>query len=67
MESKIKEYRTASGMTQEELAKKAGCSVRAMRYHESGERRPGIDTARRIAEALGQTVDEVFPAKPKQG
>jgi len=60
--NKIKDYRKAIDLTQEELAKKSQVSTRAIQNYERGERRPGIDTARRIAEALGQTVDEVFPA-----
>ena len=63
----LKKYREEKGVTQKELAESAKISERHYQNLERGISSPGIDTARRIADALGQTVDEVFPAKPKQG
>ena len=66
MQNNLKAEITKSGMLKSEFAKKSGISTMSLYRYIKGERRPGIDTARRIAEALGQTVDEVFPAKLKQ-
>ncbi len=50
----LKRYRTASGLTQEELAERAGLSARGIQDLERGLRRtPYPDTVRRVAAALG--------------
>jgi predicted ATPase/DNA-binding XRE family transcriptional regulator len=50
----LKRYRTAAGLTQEELAERAGLSARGVQDLERGTRRsPHPGTARRLAEALG--------------
>ncbi len=48
----IKQRRKALDLTQEELAKRAGCSVFALRKIETGERRPSKQLAGLLAEAL---------------
>ena len=48
----LKDMRLASGLTQDELAERAGMSVRGLRYLELGSRRPYPDTIRRLADAL---------------
>src|SRR5437588_5599023 len=48
----LKRYRSAAGLTQEELAERAALSVRALMYLERGARRPYPDTVRRLAQAL---------------
>lgn len=45
-------YRVAAGWTQEELAERAGLSVRGLRYLERGLRRPYRDTVQRLTRAL---------------
>ena len=48
----LKRYRTAAGLTQEELAERAGLSARGVQDLERGTRRsPHPGTARRLAEA----------------
>ncbi|HEY3059594.1 MAG TPA: helix-turn-helix domain-containing protein, partial [Chloroflexota bacterium] len=50
----LKRKRTAAGLTQEELANRAGLSARAIQDLERGRRRsPHPGTARRLVEALG--------------
>jgi transcriptional regulator with XRE-family HTH domain len=49
----LRGMRTAAGLTQDELAERAGMSVRGLRYLEQGARRPYSDTVRRVADALG--------------
>ena len=45
-------HRTAAGLTQEELAERAGLSPRGVLYLERGGRQPYRDTVRRLADAL---------------
>lgn len=48
----LRGYRVAAGLTQEELAERAGLSPRGLVYLEAGTRRPYRETVRRLAEAL---------------
>jgi tetratricopeptide (TPR) repeat protein/transcriptional regulator with XRE-family HTH domain len=48
----LRRYRTAAGLSQEELAERAGLSVDAISTHERGRRRPYRDTVQRLADAL---------------
>ena len=54
----LRQYRTAAGFTQEELADRAGLSVRGVLYLERGGRQPYRDTIRRLADALALTEEE---------
>lgn len=54
----FKRRRKALGLTQDELALRAGCSVSALRKIESGERRPSKQLAELLAQALEIPVDE---------
>jgi transcriptional regulator with XRE-family HTH domain/tetratricopeptide (TPR) repeat protein len=49
----LRRHRAAAGMTQEELAERAGMSVRGLSYLEKDGRQPYRDTVRRLADALG--------------
>jgi predicted ATPase len=49
----LKAARSRKSLTQEELAERAGLSVRGVRYLEQELRRPYPDTVQRLAEALG--------------
>ena len=51
-------HRAAAGLTQEELADRAGMSVRGLRYLEKGLRRPYRDTVTRLVEALPLSADD---------
>lgn len=54
----IKRYRDLRGLSQDELARRAGVSSVAM--IESGKREtPGVDTVAKIAAALGVTVEQL--------
>lgn len=61
MHNKIKESREESGMTQKELARKAGISRPFLSNVENGTAVPTVTKAVDIALALGKTVDEIFP------
>ena len=55
----LREHRHNAGMTQQELARRAGMSVRALRDIERGRvERPRIDSARRLSAALGRSGSE---------
>ncbi len=57
--SLLKSYRLARGMSQEELAERAGLSRDAIGLLERGERRnPRRDTVALLAQALGLSADE---------
>ncbi len=58
--TKLKERRETTGLTQEQVAEKAGISLRAYKMYESGERIPRVDTAKLIAKALKSTVERLF-------
>ena len=48
----LKRLRKSKGLTLKALAEKLNISVRAYQYYESGERKPDIQTAIRIADTL---------------
>lgn len=48
-------------MRRQEFAFMAGISEAYTYKLESGEATPGLEIARRVADALGVTVDEAFP------
>lgn len=55
----LKAYRQAAGLTQEELAERAGISVRSVSDLERGlQRSPYVSTVRRLAEALDLTPEQ---------
>jgi transcriptional regulator with XRE-family HTH domain/tetratricopeptide (TPR) repeat protein len=57
--SLLRRYRNAAGLTQEELAERAGVSPRAVSALERGARRtPHRDTAKQLARALNLSTDE---------
>lgn len=59
----LRTARRLKDITQAELARRAGLDQTTISDIERGRNRnPSLDSARRIAEALGCTVDEIFPA-----
>jgi transcriptional regulator with XRE-family HTH domain len=59
MSEVIRERRTATGMSQRDLATAAGVDVRQIRRYEAGEQQPLLSVAIAIADALGITVAEL--------
>ena len=55
----IRQRRTELGLSQAELAAKAGVDKRQVRRYEAGEAQPGLSVARAIAQALHITIDEL--------
>lgn len=60
MNTKLKEAREKTGLTQVEVAKKAGVSERAYQSYEAGKRLPNVQTAKLIAKTLKSTVERLF-------
>lgn len=50
---RLKELRESAGLTQKQLADKAGLGLRAVTYLESGDRKPAWETVLSLASALG--------------
>ena len=56
----LKEKRAQSGLTQAELAMKAGVTARTIQNYELGTRKPGnMVIVQRIADALGTTTEQL--------
>ena len=60
MVGKIRELRTAKGMTQEELAVATGISLRTIQRIEQGKVVPRAFSLKKIAEALGINISEFY-------
>ncbi|MEY4241486.1 MAG: helix-turn-helix transcriptional regulator [Brevundimonas sp.] len=58
--SRLKEMRTAAGLTQAELAERAGVSRKTVNTVENGVFVPSTILALSLARALGTTVEELF-------
>lgn len=56
----IRLYRERAGMTQESLAAAIGVTQAAVSMWEAGNRNPDIITAKKIAQALACSVDELL-------
>lgn len=73
----LKKLRTEAGMTQEQLAERAGIAISSLRNHEQGHRAPSWPAVVKLARALGVKADvfsecdevkEEQPAsKPRKG
>lgn len=60
---RLKELRLRRGLTQYQLARILGLKHNTMICkYETGQKRPSLQTAQRIALALGATVEEIFKA-----
>ena len=58
--TRVKELRISSGLTQDELARRIGCSRINISRYESGARRPRPEIANRIGMVLGLSKDELW-------
>lgn len=57
---RLKDARSAAGITQEALAHSAGLSLPTVQRSEAGRHEPSISTLRCLAEALGVTVSDLL-------
>jgi DNA-binding XRE family transcriptional regulator len=60
--TRLREARTAAGMSQAALAGAAGVSRQAVGAIEAGLHRPSVDAALALARAVGQSVEDLFGA-----
>src|SRR3954447_11537493 len=58
----IKRLRQEAGLSQAGLAAAAGIHTRQITRYESGEQQPALDVGKRLAQALGVTLDELAGA-----
>lgn len=62
--SRLRERRHECGLTQAELAERAGVSRQLVAAVEAGRNAPAVDAALGLARALGTTAEELFAARP---
>ena len=60
---RIREKREAAGLTQEQLAERAGISRNAISRYETAENEMRISTLFKIADGLGISPDELMPER----
>ena len=65
--NRIKDLRDQKGISQEELAHRAGLSRTGMGFLETGKRWPRFDTLMKVADGLNITVDELLKGLHKAG
>lgn len=59
MGEKLKAARKAAGMTQVQLAAALGCHQKDIARWESGQIEPGVLTVKKMAQALGCSMDDL--------
>ncbi len=59
MKTRVKAYRTAAGMTQQQLAERGHVSSRTVISIEKGQYNPSLMLAYRMAEVFGVSVEEL--------
>lgn len=66
---RMKQIREEKGLTQNEVAQRAGVTAASLSRWENEEREPTFQNVQRIAQALGATMAEMVkePEKPKEG
>lgn len=60
MKNKIKEIRQKCGLTQEELAEKAGVRRETIVFLEQGKYNPSLNLAHQVAKILKTPIDKLF-------
>lgn len=61
----LRSAREKKGLTQSELATKAGFQPSAIAHFEAGRRTPSLDNLRRLADALAVTLDYLLGREPQ--
>lgn len=60
----LRKARETKGLTQAELAQRAGLQPSAVAHFESGRRSPSLDNLRRLADALSVNLDYLLGREP---
>lgn len=58
--NRIRQYRTAKGLSQEELSHRSNMHASHLGQIERGEKSPTVDSLEKIVKALGITFEELF-------
>lgn len=58
--NKVKLYREKENISLTKLSIQAGVSKRHLQFIETGDRNPSLIVAKKIADCLNSTVDEIF-------
>lgn len=61
--SKLRGKRAEMRMSQGDLADKSGVDVNSIARYEIGDTKPGLDKAVALANALGVTLDDLYPIR----
>jgi len=56
----LKKFREEKKMTGTELAKRVGVTHSMIYMIENGDRKPGVILAKKIADTLGKSIEEIF-------
>lgn len=67
MQINLKELRKQKSLTQEEVSERIGITRSSYTNIENGERRPSVETAKKIAAVLGFDWTLFFPDEQKGG
>ena len=67
MRTRMKEFRTALGLTQEELAARVQVRRETIVFLEKGKYNPSLRLAHAVARVLGTTVDALFSFEDEDG
>lgn len=59
--SKLRGKRAEMRMSQGDLAEKSGVDINSIARYEIGDTKPGLDKAVALANALGVTLDDLYP------
>ena len=60
MRNNLKKLRKERNLKQIDLAKKIGVTRQSMSYYELGISRPSLDNAKKIADILDCTIEDIF-------
>jgi putative transcriptional regulator len=60
MQTRIREFRSRRGLTQEDLAKAVGVRRETIVFLEQGKYNPSLKLAHDVARALHATIDDLF-------
>jgi putative transcriptional regulator len=60
MKNRVREWRTAAGLRQEDLADRVGVSRQTIISVESGRYNPSLELAWRLSKALGVAIEGMF-------
>lgn len=60
MKNNLKKLRKERNLKQIDLAKEVGVTRQSMSYYELGMTRPSLDKAKKIADVLDCTIEDIF-------